>query len=342
VLANLASARSELTRLAGLPVEAAEFSHEVNAVLRRVLPFDGWCVVGMDPATGLRTFQFSGNGTEQTAEMARNEALMHDVNKYRDLAAAAVPAGLLSPEHPDAGHSFRLNEILVPQGYHSELRLVLRDQGRMWGALVLFRESARRLFDDADVSALCALAGPLTQAVRAYPVRGLGRRGSAPGPGLVALAPDNGLVEVTSEAHHWLQQLLPGGEDETQPDDVTRVLFDAAHAARRGGVEQAATCVRTVSGHWLRVEAVPAAIGAADVAVLLHCATARDLLGTYAVHHGLTARESEILGLLVEGLASKQIARGLAISLLTVNGHLRSLYRKCHVSGREELLGRLG
>ena len=45
---------------------------------------------------------------------------------------------------------------------------------------------------------------------------------------------------------------------------------------------------------------------------------------------------------LVDGLASKQIARELGISLLTVNDHLRSAYRRCRVSGREELVGRLG
>ena len=267
---------------------------------------------------------------------------MHDVNQYRELALAALPAGWLSREHPEARRSFRLNEILIPQGFHSEIRLVLRDQGRLWGALVLFRESGHQSFGDDEVSVLSALADPLTSAMRAYPVRVLGRHGPPPGPGLVALAPDNRLIEVTSEARLWLDDLLPGGEDETNPEDVTRVLFDAAHAVRRVGAKQAATCVRTISGRWLRVEATSASIGAAEVAVLLHSATARELLQTYAAHHGLTARESEILGLLVDGLASKQVARKLAISLLTVNGHLRSLYRKCRVSGREELFGRLG
>ncbi|MBA2953331.1 GAF domain-containing protein [Nocardioides sp. CGMCC 1.13656] len=342
MLADLAATRSNLARLAGLPMEAAEFSHEVHAVLARSLPFDGWCLVGMDPVTGLRTAQFSGRGTERTAEMARNESLMHDVNRYRDLAVAALPAGWLSTAHPEAGRSFRLNEILLPQGFHSEIRLVLRDQGRLWGALVLFRESAHRPFDDRDVSTLSALADALTSAMRAYPVRALARQGPAPGPGLVALTPDNQLVEATPDARLWLDDLLPGGEDETHPEDVTRVLFDAAHAVRIAGAEQAATCIRTVSGHWLRVEGTPVSIGAADVAVLVHRATARDLLETYTLHHGLTDRESEVLASLVDGLAGKQIARKLAISLLTVNDHLRSLYRKCQVSGRDELFGRLG
>jgi DNA-binding CsgD family transcriptional regulator len=342
MLGDLAATRSKLTRLAGPPVEAAEFSHEVNVSLMGTLPFDGWCLMGMDPETHLRTAQFSGRGTEQTAELARNEALMSDVNKFRELAVAAVPAGWLSRDHPAATHSFRLNEVLLPLGFHSEVRVALREHGRLWGALTLFRESAHRPFDDDDVAVLCSLAGPLTSAMRAYPVRALGRHGAAPGAGVVALAPDNRLVAVTTEAQLWLDDLLPGGEDETHAGDVTRVLFEAAHAVRRAGAGRAATCVRTVSGHWLRVEGIAASIGAADVAVLLHRATARELLEPYATHLGLTTREREILGLLVDGLASKQIARELAISLLTVNGHLGSLYRKCRVSGREELIGRLG
>ena len=338
---DLAAARSELTSLVGQPAEAAEFSHEVNAALMKTLPFDGWCLVGMDPDNGLRTAQFSGRGTEQTADMARNEALMHDVNRYQDLAVAPTPAAWLSRDHPEAKRSFRLNEILLPQGFDSEVRLVLRDRTRLWGALVLFRESGHRPFDDADVAVLCALAGPLTSSVRAYPVRSLDRKGAAPGAGLVALDRDNRIVAVTAEARRWLDDLLPGGDDQTNGEDVTRVLFDAAHAVRGAGKARATTCVRTVGGHWMRVEGSAVSIGAADVAVLLHQATAHDLVTLYAVHHGLSPRESEILGLLVEGLASKQIARMLGISLLTVNGHLGSLYRKCQVTGREEIVGRL-
>jgi DNA-binding CsgD family transcriptional regulator len=341
MLGGLAATRSKLTKLAGLPVEAAEFSHEVSSALKHTLPFDGWCLLGLAPDTGLRTAQFGGRGTEQTAEMSRNEATMPDANKYQDLAVAKVPVGWLSREHSAAKHSFRLNEILLPQGFNSEVRVALREPGRLWGALVLFRESPHRGFNDDDTAALCALAGPLTSAVRAYPVRALRRRGAAPGAGMVALAPDNRLVTVTEAARRWLDDLVPGGEDETHAGDVTRVLFDAAHAVRRGDADRASTCVRTVAGHWLRIEGTAATIGPADVAVLLHRATSRDLLGTFTDHHGLSPRESEVFRLLVEGSASKQIARELAISLLTVNGHLSSLYRKCHVSGREELIGRL-
>ena len=49
---------------------------------------------------------------------------------------------------------------------------------------------------------------------------------------------------------------------------------------------------------------------------------------------GLTLRESEVLRLLATGLTSAQIAEQLIISVLTVNGHIRSIYSKLGVTSR--------
>ncbi len=337
----LTDVQRRLGDLAGRPVEASEFSDRVAAAIRQVLPFDGWCLFGLDPESGLRTVQFGGRGTEGTAEMARNEALMTDVNRYRELFASERPAGWLSSDHPQARRSFRLHEVLRPQGFCSELRLVLREDRRLWGGLSLFRERKRRCFDDHDTAAVCALEPALVRALRAYPVRSLPGRGVPPGSGVVTLAPDNRLVAVSPSAQAWLDDLVPGGDDETYVTDVTRVLFDAAHALRRGETDCASTCVRTVSGHWLRVEGTALSLGEADVVVLLQGATVQQLLRAVAVYNGLTTRESQVIDLMAHGLPAKLIARELAISVLTVSGHLRSIYRKCAVTGRDQLLGRL-
>lgn len=50
----------------------------------------------------------------------------------------------------------------------------------------------------------------------------------------------------------------------------------------------------------------------------------------------LTARESEILTLLSEGLSNKEIADRVNISYDTVRAHLRHIYEKLHVRGRTE------
>lgn len=49
---------------------------------------------------------------------------------------------------------------------------------------------------------------------------------------------------------------------------------------------------------------------------------------------GLTARETEVLGLLAQGLANKQIARELSISPKTVSNHVEHVYAKLGVSSR--------
>jgi DNA-binding NarL/FixJ family response regulator len=50
----------------------------------------------------------------------------------------------------------------------------------------------------------------------------------------------------------------------------------------------------------------------------------------------LTRRELEVLGLVAEGAADKEIAEALCISLHTVKSHMRNILGKLHVSGRSE------
>jgi len=52
----------------------------------------------------------------------------------------------------------------------------------------------------------------------------------------------------------------------------------------------------------------------------------------------LTARETEVLQLVAQGLANKQVALKLNISEHTVKFHLSSLYAKLNVSGRTEAI----
>jgi DNA-binding NarL/FixJ family response regulator len=52
----------------------------------------------------------------------------------------------------------------------------------------------------------------------------------------------------------------------------------------------------------------------------------------------LSAREKEVLELLVEGLLYKEIATRLAISIETVKRHCFNIYQKLHVSNRSEAI----
>ena len=340
MIRGAADARATLENLVGEPLEAAEFSSAVEAGLRRMTDFDGWCLFGMDPVTGLRVAQFGGRGTDYTTDLARNEAVMSDVNGFQELSRAAVPAGWLSVHHPGSDRSFRFHEIIRPSGFHSELRYLLRDRAGVWGGLTLFRESRSHTYDDDDVTRLAPLTDPLTRAVRGLPARDVPRSGAPPGAGVIALSPTRGIVAVSEEAQKWLDDLVPGGADETTAENMSRVAHDAAYAVRRGDRDRAAACLRTIRGHWLRVEAVPMSLGEADVAVTFQAASIMQVAHTVGVSGGLTPRERDVLDLLLLGEPAK-LARALGLSVLTVNGHLRSVYRKCRVRGRDELFARL-
>lgn len=72
-------------------------------------------------------------------------------------------------------------------------------------------------------------------------------------------------------------------------------------------------------------EAVEYALGAQDATLASH---------EYASASSLTARETEVLALVADGLTNAGVAQRLYLSPHTVNRHLRSVYRKLGVSSR--------
>jgi DNA-binding NarL/FixJ family response regulator len=58
--------------------------------------------------------------------------------------------------------------------------------------------------------------------------------------------------------------------------------------------------------------------------------------------YNLTAREKDILQLLIRGYSYKEIASSLRISVETLNSHIKNIYRKLDVHSRSELAARYG
>jgi DNA-binding CsgD family transcriptional regulator len=145
-------------------------------------------------------------------------------------------------------------------------------------------------------------------------------------------------VSATPAARAWLSEAVAGGFDEDRPDRVHRAVYEVARLARSGG--PAISRIRTARGFWLAVTGSPLD-GTDDVAVVVQRATAHLLVPALAEWHGLTPRERDVLGALLDGLPSKLIARRLELSPYTVNDHLTSIYRKVDVRGRDELFASL-
>ena len=71
--------------------------------------------------------------------------------------------------------------------------------------------------------------------------------------------------------------------------------------------------------------------------LLLKDSAAAAPLLTFQQQYFLTKRETEIVGLLLEGLTPALIARRLCVSVSTVYRHIANIYQKAHISNRQNL-----
>lgn len=303
--------------------------------------FDGYCLFGVDPLSGLRTVMFSRNGLQvPTRRLVENETREHDANRYVDLAHGPQHAGVLRSHAVHARPSPRLNEILRPEGYTSELRVVLMSSGRYWGALSLFRADPRHPFSDVDTEGADALSEALSHAVRRYQIGRSNADRRASRAGVVIVDRDGSMCRVSEDAMKWLTAMRDPWEHGATEDDVSRVVLEVAGAARDASGDPICR-VRMPGGSWLVVSGSRIEGTELDVAVVLQPGDMGTVAPAFAVWCGLTVRESRVLGLVASGLAAKQMAHRLDLSVLTVNDHLRAIYRKAHVHGRDELLSLL-
>jgi DNA-binding CsgD family transcriptional regulator len=330
-----------ITGMGADAITPAEFADAVMGVLCGAVPFDGYCLFGTDPLSGVRAFMYSRHGLDGVAEqLTHNELVEVDVNRYRDLGTAPRPVGVMSTADRRGRASPRMQDLLRPTGFGAELRLVLRSAAGAFGGITLFRETGARPFSDADVERILQLSPALRQAVQRHPVRPTSVPTTALLTGVVLIDASNRVVGRTAAADRWLEELCVGGADEMVPADQMRMVLDVATASRAAG--STTVCrIRTATGRWLLVEAAPLDASTADTAITLRSADLASLLPAAAAWYGLTRREGHVLAGVGQGLPARHIARGLALAIPTVNAHLQSIYRKAGVTGREQLIASL-
>jgi len=348
--ASLESVRREIAGLLGDPPPGALLADGAVRALGRVVGHDGYCLFGVDPATGLRSVMFSRHGlTAPTEVLLHNETVEHDANRYVDLARAPVPVGALTLTGTPS--SRRLHELLPHDGYHSELRLALttrgHDRDHYWGALSLFRCDGHRPFTDTNVADAHALVPLLADVLRRYQV---GRPQHVrpveePLGGAICLDACDAIVGIDAEARAWLGTMANQWDAGVVPEDMLRCVHEVAAAVRRTsagvGSRPALARTRIADGRWLVASGTHVGGSEVDVVVQLRSGDVGTVLPAFVEWCGLSDRETDVLRLLVQGLAAKQVARRLGISVLTVGDHQRSLYRKAGVNGRDELVSLL-
>jgi DNA-binding CsgD family transcriptional regulator len=339
--AEVRTAREGVLAEVRAPSPGPWFADGVMAALGRAVGFDGFCLFGVDPVTRLRSVMFSRNSlSASAARLYRNETVESDANKYVELSSRPMSAGVLSAVGAVEPASERLHEMLRPDGFSSELRLALVGGRRYWGAVSLFRDSRRHPFREIDAEIANELREPLSLAMRRYQVGWPGRPVTAPADGVVLFDRTGNGLAASPDAREWMAALArswPGGAG---PDDFERPILETARAAYE--TQSATVCrVRVPSGGWLAISATP--IDSADVGVVavLRAGDPVTVAPAFAQLSGFTPAEARVLRELASGAAAKAIAKRLGLSVLTVNDHLASMYRKAGVRSRGELISLL-
>jgi DNA-binding CsgD family transcriptional regulator len=333
---------AELAELRRRALSITDLGQAVSTAVGQVVPHDGYVLIWFDPISRIRSLHTGGNALrDRECLLVENETFHGDLNRFTALAASSCPVGLLGTGAPAERHSTRLHEMIRPAGFTCEARVVLHADAHMWGALVLL--GAGRPYDERDAAHLATLARPLTEIVRQQPIRPTGFPQPDPRPpGVILLGPHNSVEAISTQAQAWLSE-LPGGTDHGGP--VPMVAYAVADAARTAWTHthghqraSAVTRVRTLAGNWLALHGClldPDPHG--RVALTLQAATPREMLPAFLAWSRLTRRETEVVTHLLAGTPVKQIARRLGLSILTVNDHLKAIYRKTNVHGRDEL-----
>ena len=138
-----------------------DFSLGAGRVLARAVPFDGICVVTMDPATLLPTGEVVENALPPaaTARMAEIEIGGEDFNTFRTLGSSGeLAASLSEATSGDLDQSLRHRGTRRPNGFGDELRAALVCDSTTWGGLTLLRAADRDPFSPAEVSLVASLA----------------------------------------------------------------------------------------------------------------------------------------------------------------------------------------
>lgn len=344
---RLGSAADKILRLSNRGLDVVAFWRACTPVLADAVPhYLAPCHFTLDPASRLVTSHFQEGLPEFPPEWLAEEYAGDDVNKLVDVAQ--LPSGISTLHEATDGEPARSPRWHANMSYGADQEMIvaLRDRGGdTWGAIGLYREPDRPLFDDAEQVFLQAVSVAMADAVRRGLLLGEAVEPDGPqAPGLIVLDERWRLDSLSPSAAEWLDA-LPDGDRSTGrlPPSVLAVAGQTAAAAGAGQSDSVeAVRVRTRSGRWVILHGVPlSSDGRQTIAVIVEPASPARIAPLLMAAYGLTEREQEVTRLVLQGYATRDIAEHLVISPLTVQRHLQHVFDKTAVRSRRDLVGKV-
>jgi DNA-binding CsgD family transcriptional regulator len=346
---------AEIHRLGQAALEAPELLQRTARALHRVIPFDAYGATTIDPASKLITYAHAeqmGDGASGIRPV--NPAWFQHfyfeeaLDKTIDLARRGQWAASLEElTHGRLEQSLCYRESMRPAGIAYKAQAVFVDRN-LWGDMEFYRQVGRAEFSASELALLRRIAPEVGAALKFAALRSAASPGDAlddatPG---VLVVDQLGHVTGTPAAERLLQEcedFHPRWHDVRHLPVAVQVVLSALRWSL--GTNQASVAprlrVRGRSGRWLALHA--AATEATDLrvgerVVVISPVAANELAWIGLSAYDLTAREEEVVKLVVEGLSTKQISDRLYIAEYTVQRHLSNIFEKVGVRSRRALI----
>ena len=340
---SLERAADRIARLTAMPTDLVPLWQAVTEVLRSAVPYY-WtpCWYTMDPASLLVTSHYHDGLPEFPVEWLVSEYYEDDVNKLADVARCE--AGIATLHEATGGNPSRSPRWHQNMRLGGDQELIVGLRGRsgdVWGALGLYREPGRPMFDPNEKRFLQTVAPLLAEgARRALLVGEASDPEGEDAPGLVILSDRCELESSTPGADHWLRRLPDGDLDAGRlPSAVLSVAARAMRSAGEAG-EVAVARVLSRGGTWVVLHGARLTTGGSQrVAVIIEPAHPTRIAPLLMTAYGLTEREREVASHVLRGASTAQIAEALVVSTHTVQQHLKSIFDKTGVRSRRDLVG---
>lgn len=165
---RFARAEDKITRLSKQGLDMVAFWRACTPVLADAVPhYVAPCCYTIDPESSLITSHFQEGMPEYPAEWIATEYAEDDVNQLTDVARS--PTGISTLYEATGGNpssSPRWHANMTYGGDQEVIAAMRTRSGDVWGALGLYREPDRPLFDADEKAFLAAISPLMADAVR--------------------------------------------------------------------------------------------------------------------------------------------------------------------------------
>ena len=242
--------------------------------------------------------------------LAQSHHLQRDMEVFK-ITDAISPSRLAETEY---GKDF---QPLIPLFY--EMPANLRCQGEPIATLSLHRKRRDGDFTERHRTLLAFLLPHLARAVHSCYLR-------------------KALIEVDDNG---VLVLGPNGEIRLMNDAARRALNGrSVQSIPQPSLSAKPTLFHTENGIY-RVSSTPVHHGSSEQMILLEPQPSQRTIAPLLEHWGLTKRQQEITGLVLQGLSNREIADRLFITEQTVKDHLHDVFEHLKIKRRSELTAKV-